>query len=1504
MQFLQYVDPIIKWVPTLLFLLIVLTSTFVGFCRGYRKSLIFFIHSLIIGGIFITLFFLFKESKMVDELLLTLVNLIMGSDTALQDLLEVSHSAKSIREVLVLYIPTQLNFMDGLSLILADNGAYLLTLVDLVFSIVFALLFYILYLVFELIMTIIYFIFYSDRKYKKKAHKLVMKGKTEFGYAKRRLKGSLIGFTRGLISGFIMLSLLGSLFFIVSGGRGNEKSPQYDLGNEDYNNIYNAYASISEYGSHGIFKILNAFKDKENVPYYLFAADIIFSGDLKLDEDYSYNIIFREEFATYVDFSKDVLNLMMKYGADDIRAIVNGDEDIDLADAVIKIMVKKEFQLEFEQLIYDFDSKVYISNFALSFVDSLISHIDDTDFGADLDDETKDLLCILFKKGYLSETIPYEYNLKYNLKQSESVDLGFISSKDLINKDNVIIAYRIITDILYFNNVVEDDPDDALYFEMMNNTIDNIAQLSLLYPDDEEAMNKVYRRLYAYVRYNFLDKVDDSEEVTPINMETSMNEYYIDKEFDSIDWVTELRALISVAKDGIYLYQHNELKLDEPEELISQLFEIFNSTDQSNVELVSRLDKVLNFISSSKLMANVLSSNMINGTISDTIGDMFEGYLMPEIKYSNTYDESGHVVSYGEAYYFIKTLSEMLRNPENKLIFDLLYGNVEAKDETDMLLQICNILTADNNKQTIDYLVGSKIFRSIFTAVLEQIETEQGKMIYFDNSVLDIDSNGAKVITKEELENVIYLLPDLLDLVTPLLGKEVSNSDIAALLENEKVDQMLESRLIEGTVTNVLVLSLKENKDLILPRYLANKEKGLVSNEEGISEVKSLINITDELFNESTGVGLEDLLSGDINKVVDVLTKAKDIKVLFESGILYYTVSNYMLNNANNELLSFKIIIPSSCRIELSSDTVPVIIEKNVLVDFFEIGKVLFTDSNTNDENASNEIIKKLIINNSKSDHKYLSNYILSASVMTFMIENNNVAFKDFVNIPAVMVEYITKIETETDKTSSYYYDVDNIVHTEAVKLCTVFDELFEISVSRDQGKDVDIINGDNKKVVTDAIEKILDDPTISSQVVSGKTKFDVVYDSVLIASTLSNRFEGYLIPKDKDALIAENVLHCYEIYDSEFEKFEKEEIFKFITAMQSLGLTDPENIGFKDSIKLLNAKNKEKVYSSILAVGLVTHMIDEALADENSKLRTTPLAYQEEFYKDGRKIALYKECEIDAFMDLLGDNLSEIIDNPKNFKLKSYNLMDVRDIIFELSPNSNKYNQEITSVKSYMIIATVTKEIEELDDIYIPLSAYDSTNKVIVAEEFLKLIHSMDAAGFDFSLKFDNKNTGFMSNINVIAESKVLLATISKKIKIEVEDQTFATVVLDDDSYRVVENDFKGNKIYYLSSDEFINFFHAIETVISDSSFSIEMDANIVKTIAKKDVAIRNNILKSSLMYSVLSDIIEENFEALGLTLEEVSLADIANNNTITDNQIALAKFNEILDILKNTGR
>ena len=137
MELLQYVEPIIKWVPTLLFLLVILSSMLTGFIRGFRKSLIFWIHSLIIGSICIILYFVFKSSPKVDAFLLEFINLILGSDTGLQDLLDVSAKCSTVREVLLQFIPAQLDFMDGLSLILADNGQYLLTLIDLVFSIVF-----------------------------------------------------------------------------------------------------------------------------------------------------------------------------------------------------------------------------------------------------------------------------------------------------------------------------------------------------------------------------------------------------------------------------------------------------------------------------------------------------------------------------------------------------------------------------------------------------------------------------------------------------------------------------------------------------------------------------------------------------------------------------------------------------------------------------------------------------------------------------------------------------------------------------------------------------------------------------------------------------------------------------------------------------------------------------------------------------------------------------------------------------------------------------------------------------------------------------------------------------------------------------------------------------------------------------------------------------------------------------------------------------------------------
>ena len=97
MEFLEYVEPIIKWVPTLLFLFVILMSTITGYLRGFRKSLIFLIHSVVIGSICIVFYFLFKDNETMDEFMLTVTNYFMNSKTGLQDLLGVSQECVSVK---------------------------------------------------------------------------------------------------------------------------------------------------------------------------------------------------------------------------------------------------------------------------------------------------------------------------------------------------------------------------------------------------------------------------------------------------------------------------------------------------------------------------------------------------------------------------------------------------------------------------------------------------------------------------------------------------------------------------------------------------------------------------------------------------------------------------------------------------------------------------------------------------------------------------------------------------------------------------------------------------------------------------------------------------------------------------------------------------------------------------------------------------------------------------------------------------------------------------------------------------------------------------------------------------------------------------------------------------------------------------------------------------------------------------------------------------------------
>ena len=348
------VDVLIYWVPYLILLLPIVICTLTGLRRGLRKSAILLTHNICITVFCLIVFVLCVENEKVDAFLLETINSIMGSDSWLQRQLGVDSSCETLREVILEFIPSQLSLDEGIKLILKDNGAYILTLVNLVFHIVFALVLSVLRSVLIVIMYIIYLIFYSERKHRRKTNKKMISGETPHAYRKRRLAGACLGLSKGLIVGLLMLSSLASIYFIAAGGSGEEERADIDFGNGSINEIYGAYQEFSTYGTKGIFKVLNVFKDNDNSPIYLYAADLIMSGGLK-DEMHHIekNVVLRKEFALYVDFVNDVLSLASKYSDGDLGAIINSPNGLD---KILEIMSKEEFQKEFDEAKAEFEA--------------------------------------------------------------------------------------------------------------------------------------------------------------------------------------------------------------------------------------------------------------------------------------------------------------------------------------------------------------------------------------------------------------------------------------------------------------------------------------------------------------------------------------------------------------------------------------------------------------------------------------------------------------------------------------------------------------------------------------------------------------------------------------------------------------------------------------------------------------------------------------------------------------------------------------------------------------------------------------------------------------------------------------------------------------------------------------------------------------------------------------------------------------------------------------------
>lgn len=1197
---LRIIDFAVKWGPTILFVTIITISTLVNAKRGLRKSLILLAQA--VGACVVCTIFYYvciNNAELIDKVLLDSANLVLGRG-GFQKILGVSEQCSTLREVLAEWLP---NILGGdMKILLAANPQYIITLVDMAFRIIIAVLSFITYFILVFILYVIYFFGYPERRYKKKVNREVTHNFRDRTYKKHHIGGGVVGLVRGITVGLLSLSFIGSAFFMVAGGLGQGVMGDYDLDNDDYNFYYSIYRSIESYGSQGIFKVLNTMTDSSDTPFYLFAADMVLSGNLDDEENdiHDKNIKFREEIAAYTGFARDTLSLLMKYGEDDIVNIINGRGGDGAFDTVVNIMTIPEFRAEFDGLIKEFDAQTYVINFGMSLITTIVNNIDDVSFTSPIGEEYRELLKILFKKGHLSDAIPDELKLK------QDIEAGIISPdkvaarprlkvSHLLNKDDVRIALEVAFSIL----AGEQDTKDTL--GLVKALLPEVKQLSILKTSRAAEVDPVLARLYCFYGNKYLT-AEDEEGIT-----------YAEVVGKKIKWLDELNLLLDVAGDAISFWNNI---YDEKSAALDMLVWAFDEENPDRIDNEIYFDNVCAALEKSELIGLAMSTSYMNKMLKLSLVDLSKNVYIPEnIQYNNTVNADGSV-TYGELHQFFCGF-RILVSPEYRGILDkivALTGNKEEEIDIKALLEdLAKALPAEDKygKTLSYYLTESELLRSAVSSALIENDND---LVYIPTASLDTleDGTPVNVINKVELKQLFDHISLLVEFFTPIEDGE-SKSDYIGRLEgylyNGEFALLLEqNRIVEGTAAKLLSKYIIENEFIVVPAHLVDDFNGWVTVNGRKGELRSLL---DALL--AVDIDLAKIAEGEFNTsdLFDMLLDldANKVEDLLSSQILHYTLSKYIIDGTDT--VGFKLIVPNGARERTAeNDTLEYIIRKSELVKLFAI---VAKFELSGEELDISSVLYKLVINKDSLD----DSLIMSASIIYTLVENDDV--KSSLTIPDRYIE-AGKEQALLD------YNSSNVWKTELPRFIDALDEILGIS----SGDDF-VFDGDS---ISESLSEFLSQLKIPSRVNPEFTKLELCYYSDIIWGEITVRLDETLLSiVPEEALVDAKSRGYYKL----------EEVQALADALDIFGIHDLFTSGsaggddivekVKAMIFTLNDPREdydnqtalEVIYRSNIIKYIFSGEIDKALADAVDEVVITQI-------KGGRKT--YPQQDIADFID------------------------------------------------------------------------------------------------------------------------------------------------------------------------------------------------------------------------------------------------------------------------------
>ena len=1158
--------------PSILFALFVLVGFLRGLRRGFRKSLILLIQAIAAFVICLGIYLLLINNDTVDGLLLTGINSILGSPSGLQDALGVTGDFATLKQVLAQYISDMLAGVGAGPVTAADSG-YVMALVLLAYHIVFALLLSIVYKILQFIFYLVYLIFYSEGRYRRKKKEKEKEGGVP--YKKRKLAGAIVGLSRGLVAGLVCVSLIGGALSVVTGGYGEGKTEDYAFGEPNIDQAYTVYRSLDEYGTKGIIKILNTVRDSEDVPFYLYITDLIFSGRL-VDENLGIdeNIKFRDELTGYVGFAKNVATLVMKYGGDTMKNIVSSGNDEAMNEAV-KLFENEDFNREFRLLIENFDAKTFISGFALSFIDSVVENIDQTSISDGMDENTVNMIKILFKPDYYSDKIPSDAALLAAGKKAP-----VLKASSLISKKDILAAYDVIVESM------NKAPEEEGYTDIIGGKIDTLSTLKIMVPfvsnlsilstEKASEVDPVLERLYTYVENTVLTDVNAEGYVSP--------DYYYD---EKIEWTSELKTLLGVAGDALNIYAtvakdspsgdsngegesnpEDSAKPGKPgigeasaegkevgdgdgektsKDALDMIVNIFDAKNENYTANMTRVDRICDSLSKSKLIGRALSSSYMYSQIKTALSSVASSFDMPEnVRYDSNGGDDGE----------IKALLDGLKSIcKNETTIKLLSDTPDFSDLEDFKPYAEVLTTADESGNApIDCVIKSKLLHSLLSAMLVDMSEEEDSSIYISDRAKESNSAGEKVniIEKDLLKDILQSSSDIIDLISEISGAD--SLKISEIVSNDAVKKLTRNIIVQGTAAKLLINALKDNESIVIPASLSDPEKWLDSGMEGSSdfskgEFRKLFD-----FIAEANFDIDGIVDGSVD-VIDEINKLSDEKMqddMLASDVLWYTIS-YLLSTSIGDG-DMEIIVPDGAKADISETETDV----KVLIKREEIKAlinrvILIAPALKQDETDVREMSDKLIELIVVNKNKVFGSLILDATIINFVV-NGNVLDGTTIEIPSSLKENAKK-----ENLAKYNFDGgwggDN---GELVKLINALDVFLGVSATVADGKKFTM-----KEVsldLTEIIKKLKDDSVLTT-----------VYASEILKYTVS--------VKIKDTLTGESLMdnpHAHEEGDKA-KPYKIEEIRALVSILPDSGEINVSAITI-DKLLTLYVKSGEKV--------------------------------------------------------------------------------------------------------------------------------------------------------------------------------------------------------------------------------------------------------------------------------------------------------------------------------------